>query len=488
MMLQDPQAPFAILSDPAARAATAPILALALGVLALLVCEIGGPLRSLRPFAFVAAVLAGLVFELRLLMGAVVPGTVLDGTLVANPTTAAWGVLFLSGTLLAWAYGLGRHPESEPFRGEHDALMLSSAIGMMLMAGAGDLIVFFVGLELLSIPLYALAAFQRWRGPSVEAGIKYFLLGSFSTALFLFGAALLYAAEGSLSISALASAALNSHLARAGVALVAASLFFKVSAFPFHGWVPDVYQGSPTHVTALMATGTKAAALAFLVTQAAPLFPREAALLVAILALVTMAIGNLGALVQEDLKRMLAYSGIAHAGTVLLLVAVRMAGADGGATLRAALFYMTAYVFTATGAFGLVASLERGPERSARIDALRGMARSRPFAAGALTLFLLSLGGIPATGGFLGKWFVFAAVVRADMVPVAVVGALLSVLALAYYLRIVVVMWMQPPAAGRVEADGGPAPFPAGLATAVCAVLVLATGLVPAFFLDPLGS
>jgi NADH-quinone oxidoreductase subunit N len=489
MMLQNPSSLFAMLTEPAARAATAPILALALGVILVLVCEITGPLRSFRPLVFVAAVLAALVFELRMLLGAHAPGAVLDGTLVADATSAAWGVLFLAGTLLAWTYGLGRQPESEPFRGEHDALMLSASMGMLLMAGAGDLIVFFVGLELLSIPLYALAAFQRWRASSVEAGLKYFLLGSFSSALFLFGTSLLYTDQGSLSIPALIEGASHSTLARAGIALVAASLFFKISVFPFHSWVPDVYQGSPTHVTALMATGTKAAALAFLVSQAAPLFPDKSAHLVAILALLTMAVGNLGALVQEDLKRMLAYSGIAHAGTVLLLVAVRMGGGDGSATLRAAIFYMAAYLFTATGAFGLVALLERSRQGTARIDSLRGLARSRPYAAAALTLFLLSLGGIPATGGFLGKWFVFAAVVRADMVPSAVIGALLSVLALAYYLRVVVVLWMQPPAASSEPfEEAGLRAFPARLATAVCALLVLATGLVPALFLAPLGS
>ncbi len=485
MISVQPDSVFDALLEPAARSATAPLLSLAVGVVLLLICEVLDVLRPARAIAFCGSILAALVFELRLLSLDDPPNAVLYGTYVASRTTALFGVLFLLGTLLAWIYSVGYYTTSKTFKGEHDALMLSAPIGMMLMVGAGDLIVFFVGLELLSIPLYALAAFLRSRAESVEAGLKYFLLGSFSTALFLFGGALLYFAGGTLSIPDILGAIGESNLGTLGIALVAASLFFKASVFPFHIWVPDVYQGSPTPVTALMATGTKAAAFGFILTQATPLFPERAAFFVAILALITMALGNLGALVQEDLKRMLAYSGIAHAGTVLLVVAAQMAGADEPSTLRAALYYLGAYLFTAMGAFGLIALLEADGTRFTRIEALRGLARSRPFAASAMTLFLLSLGGIPATGGFLGKWFVFATLVRAEMIAVAVLGALLSVVALAYYLRVVVVMWMQP----APEDQALPTttrPLTAGLATLACGILVLATGLFPSLFLAPL--
>ena len=199
-----------------------------------------------------------------------------------------------------------------------------------------------------------------------------------------------------------------------GIALIAASLFFKISVFPFQLWVPDVYQGSPTPVTALMATGTKAAAFAFLLNITF-LLPDQAALSVAILALITMAVGNLGALVQEDVKRMLAYSGIAHAGTLLLAIAAALAGSGDldldRAARDAALFYMGAYLFTAAGAFGLIALVEKQSDGSATLTSLRGLARRRPGVAAAMTLFMLSLGGIPATGGFLGKWMVFVAAV-----------------------------------------------------------------------------
>jgi len=316
---------------------------------------------------------------------------------------------------------------------------------------------------------------------SVEAGVKYFLLGSFSSALFLYGSALLYAASGTLSIGALSGNELSSPLALAGLALIVASLFFKVSVFPFHLWAPDVYQGSPTPVTALMATGTKAAAFGFLILQLAPLLPIRQSGLVAAVALVTMAVGNLGALVQTDLKRMLAYSSVAHAGTLLLLVAAGMGAPDTVEALGAALYYLGGYLFTAMGAFGLVALLESDGARFTRLDSLRGLARSRPWIAALLALFLLSLGGIPATAGFLGKWFVFSVLVKKGMWLTAIAGVLLSTIALGYYLRVIVVLYMQappedlePPRTSR---------WTASLVGAVCGLFVLAMGLFPSLFL-----
>jgi NADH-quinone oxidoreductase subunit N len=412
---------------------------------------------------------------------------VLGGTYLADRASATWGLLFVVGTAIAWLYSRDYYEEDRPFLAEHDVLLLATPIGMSLMAGARDLIVFFVGLEILSIPLYALAAFRRNRQASVEAGLKYFLLGAFGSALFLYGAAQVYAVTGSLSLDAFADPArraviLDQPLALVGVALVACSVFFKISVFPFHLWVPDVYQGSPTPVTALMATGTKAAALAFLINVTAML-PSTAAGSIALIALLTMAAGNFAALVQSDVKRMLAYSGVAHAGTVLLVIAGMLAGdPEGGAALEAGLFYMAAYVATAGGAFGLLAVLERDGEASTTLDGLRGLASRRPAVAAAMTLFLLSLGGIPATGGFLGKYLVFSVAVRADMIVVAVIGVLLSVVALGYYLRIVVSMYMQP--GPERPASGSRAPVAATLASIACAALVLWMGLVPGWFLD----
>jgi NADH-quinone oxidoreductase subunit N len=355
---------------------------------------------------------------------------------------------------------------------------------MVIMAGARDLLVFFVGLELLSVPLYALSGFRRARRESVEAGLKYFVLGAFAAAIYLMGSALVYAATGTLTLARMHPADLEAPLAVAGGALILGSLFFKVSVFPFHLWVPDVYQGAPSPVTTFMATGTKAAAFAFLLPVALVL-PTQAAGLVAAIALLTMAAGNLGALVQTDLKRLLAYSGIAHAGTMLLALAGDLRGDPQiGAAGQAVLFYMAAYVFTAGGAFGLITVLEAQTGNPVTIESVRGLARRRPGVAAALALFMLSLGGIPATGGFLGKWLVFSVAVRSEMIAVAVVGVLLSVVALGYYLRIVVAMYMQPEVEGRaVPAE--PRPL-ASAAALVCAAVVLVLGILPGWFLEHL--
>jgi NADH-quinone oxidoreductase subunit N len=481
MNAQDLNAAFQGLSTPAAQAALAPLLALGVGVVLFLLCDVIEALKPARAPLFALTLLAAAFSELRILLAAHAPGLVFEDTFIADRSTALWGLLFLAATGLAWLTSHGYYRENRPFKPEHDALLLTTPIGMMLMVGARELIVFFVGLELLSIPLYALCAFRRMRTESVEAGLKYFLLGSFSSALFLYGAALVYAATGTLSLTALAASELGTPLALAGLALLCASLFFKVAVFPFQLWAPDVYQGSPTPVTALMATGTKAAAFGFLIANLAPLLPADQRTLVAALALVTMLLGNLGALAQSDLKRMLAYSSVAHAGTLLLLVAVGMGGPDEHGALRAALYYLGGYLFTACGAFGVLALLESDGARFTRLESLRGLARTRPVLASLLALFMLSLGGIPATAGFLGKWFVFAALVDADMLAVAVIAALLSTVALGYYLRVIVVLFMQAPSedqeaprARRASAD---------LAAAVCASFVLAMGLFPGFFL-----
>ena len=472
------------LFDEAALVALRPMLVLGIGLLALLIAGVFDALRPARGPLVLVTLLLTLLAEFRIFTTE--PGLVFDATLVANRTTALWGSLFVLAALFAWLFS--RHyyrGEDRAFETEHDTLLLATPIGMMLMAGAMDLLVFFIGLELLSIPLYALAAFRRNRAHSVEAGIKYFLLGAFAAAFFLFGSALLYNGTGTLSLVELAAADLSTPLCSTGIALIAASLFFKISVFPFHLWVPDVYQGSPTPITALMATGTKAAAFAFLL-NATFLLPQGTALSVAIIAILTLAVGNLGALVQEDAKRLLAYSGIAHAGTLLLPIAATIAtgGALHDASVRAALFYLGAYLFTAAGAFGLLALVEKESDGSITVASLRGLGERRPALAAALAWFMLSLGGLPLTGGFLGKWFVFATLVEAEMYAIAVVAVLLSVIAFAYYLRIVVAMYMQP----AEERSSTPVArrFPTAVAAAVCAALVLWMGVLPGWFLDRL--
>jgi NADH-quinone oxidoreductase subunit N len=467
------------LFDARAMTALGPLMALAAGGVLLLMADILPVPRALR--GVIVLLSLGFAAGLETTIFKNPPGAVLMGSLQADATTAVWGLLFLFATLIAWLFAQRYYDEEQPLLAEHDVLMLTSASGMMLMAGAQDLLVFFIGLELLSIPLYALAGFRRSRNASVEAGLKYFILGAFGAALFLYGAALLYSDTGTIRLEDLRATGAGTPLAVVGVALIVASLLFKVGVVPFHMWVPDVYQGSPTPVTALMVTGTKAAGFAFLL-NASFLLPESAAPTLAILAIVTMAVGNLGALVQTDMKRLLAYSGIAHAGVLLLAVTGGLAGdpVQGGA-VQAALFYSAAYVFTAGGAFGLIAALEVRTGRTVDLDSLRGLAKRSPGAAAAMALFMLSLGGIPATGGFLGKYLVFSVLVRADLIAVAVIAVLLSVVALGYYLRVVVAMYMQE------ETEEQPATatqMPAAWIAGACAAVVVLLGVLPGWLLE----
>jgi len=487
MTMEHIQSLFAGLFAPPALDALAPVLALGAGVLLCILADILPGARALRPALVLGSLAVAAWFELELLLAPGEIGPVVQGSFAATRASSAFGLLLIGAGVFAWLAS-ARHYEREAagvLKGEHDALLLSSVAGMLLMAGARDLILFFIGLELLSIPLYALAALRRGRAASVEAGLKYFLLGAFASALFLYGAALVYAATGSTSLDELRQIGARGPLALCGVALLASSVFFKLSVFPFHLWVPDVYQGSPTPVTLLMATGTKAAGFAFLL-NASFLLPANSASLVAIAALITIALGNLGALAQTDLKRMLAYSGIAHAGTMLLAIAGSLAGdPDAQGAQRAVLFYLLAYVFSAAGAFGALALLEADGERFTRLDSLRGLGRSRPRLALALSLFLLSMGGIPGAGGFWGKWFVFEVLVRADMTGYAIAGALLSLVAFGYYLRVIVALWMEEAPVGAAE-PRTLRPWTAGLAAVACSAGVVLTGIWPGLFLEHL--
>ena len=478
--------------NPAALQALAPLLALCGGALLLLLADILPGLSKLRSPLFLATIAVAGWFAWGNLSAPA--GGHIFGSFQHSPALSNWTLIFLASALIGWAVAQCYYQHEEAnFLAEHDVLILVATAGMVLMAGSGDLLTFFVGLETLSVPLYTLSGFRRAQRESVEAGLKYFILGAFAAGMFLYGAALVYAATGSISIEGIrsAGAALGSPLALAGFALIAGSLFFKISVFPFHLWVPDVYQGAPTPVTAFMATGTKAAAFAFLLSLmgtsaggSKPLLPESAALVFAWIAVITMGVGNLGALVQSDLKRMLAYSGIAHAGTMLLAIASGWHDTQPGGAQNAILYYMGAYVFTAGGAFGLIAWLE-SEGAPVTMDSIKGLAQRRPLIAAALALFMLSLGGMPPLGGFWGKYLVFSCAVRADMIPLAVIGVLMSVIALGYYLRVIINMYMQPSASTSQH----PLAARTGslLAVGVCSVMVLVLGLMPRWFLDLIG-
>jgi NADH-quinone oxidoreductase subunit N len=371
---------------------------------------------------------------------------------------------------------------------EYYPLVLFAAAGMMFLSGAEDLIVLFLGLEVMSVAVYALAGFDRANAFSAEAALKYFLIGAFASGFLLYGIALVYGATGTTNLS-LAGAQLAGKplglMASLGLGLLIIGFGFKVAAVPFHMWAPDVYDGSPTPVTGLMATGVKAAAFAAFVRVLMETFPSAISTwqpIVAGLALASMILGNLVALAQRSLKRLLAYSSVAHAG--YLLVAV-WPGTQVGA--GSVLLYLFAYSLTSLAAFGLLAVLGRGGERDVTLDDIAGLAASRPGIAFALTVCMLSLLGFPGTFGFIGKWYIISAVVAEGQYVLPVILVLTSVLSAGYYLPVIMAMYMRPaPASDRYAAVRLP---PAALgAVTLTVALVLLFGFWPGGVLDLAGQ
>jgi NADH-quinone oxidoreductase subunit N len=365
--------------------------------------------------------------------------------------------------------------------GEYYALVLFAAAGMGVMTSAAELMTAFVGLEVSSISTYILAGYRRDAPGSNEAAMKYFLLGSFATAFFLYGVALLYGATGTTRLEQIVPTALPGapELLRLGLALVLVGLGFKVAAAPFQLWTPDVYQGAPTPVTALMSTGPKAAAFALLlrilVTVAAAGSFWFWALWIS--AALTMVAGNLAALVQSNIKRMLAYSSIAHAGYILVALAAAAASDRPALGAAAVLFYLAAYALMKLGAFVVVTQLGGASERHLEIKDLAGLGTRQPLVAACFSLFLLSLLGLPVTAGFLGKFYIFNAALASQLVWLAVLLALNSVVASFYYLRVLVMMYMHEP-----ETDAAVEPLPWAVATVllVSTAGTLYLGLFPA--------
>jgi NADH-quinone oxidoreductase subunit N len=382
-------------------------------------------------------------------------------------------------------------------RGEFYALALFSAAGMCLLAQATDLIVVFISLEIMSLAVYALCAYLRRGKRPAEAAFKYFILGSFASAIFLYGAALAFGATGSTRLADVAAALRAGGspgtvtLLYASVAGLAAGFAFKVAAVPFHMWVPDVYDGAPAPVTGFMAAGVKAAAFATLVRilvsgfgdASAALGPHGWRELVIWLAVLTMLTGNLLAIPQRSVKRMLAYSSIAHAGYLLVAVASMGTLAPRADAAEGLLFYLASYGATVIGAFGVVSIIERKLQPSGLGDDLSswaGLSEKHPGLAAAMSLFMVSLAGVPPTAGFMGKVVVFRSAIEAGLTPLAIFGVLTSVAGLYYYLRVVVYVYMYPQA--KPEAVQGGRLLSAGLAIAGCALLVLWLGVQPGAF------
>jgi NADH-quinone oxidoreductase subunit N len=411
-----------------------------------------------------------------------------NGSFILDSFSIFAKVIFLASAILTILLG-GRYLDEERAQsGEFYALILFAVVGMMFLASAGDFVAIFVALETMALSFYVLVGFLKTNRKSNEAALKYFLLGSFSTGILLYGISLVYGTTGttnlgligaSRSITALTPE--HAPMFMLAVILVTVGLGFKVAAVPFHMWVPDAYEGAPTPITAFLSTGSKAAAFIVLARIYGVAFLRVGdhwAPLLAILSVASMTLGNVAAILQDNIKRMLAYSSIAHAGYVLLgLIAMGL-----GSTLeerewglQAVILYLLVYTFTNLGAFALITMLRREQVVGDRVSDFAGLARRAPLSAFAMLVFMLSLAGIPATAGFVGKWYLFGAVIRSHVAWLAVVAVLNSAISLYYYVRVVAMMYIQSP-----EDPSAITPSPGQrLAIAACIAFTLVFGVYP---------
>jgi NADH-quinone oxidoreductase subunit N len=418
---------------------------------------------------FVAAtVCAVVVFEKT---GA--PEVLLDGSMVRDQLAAmAQAILGVTGAAVVLASWGERRRRNHA---EYYALLATAGAGMAFFVSADNLMTLFLGLEWFSLCLYILVAFDNERATSLEAGLKYLVVGGFGSAVLLFGSALVYGATGELSFQQIASADPTSDaFLFAGLAMLLAGLAFKVSAAPFHMWTPDVYEGSPTSITAFMAAATKTAALVAMLRVLVTAFPDQSdvwTIAVAVLAAISLAWGNLGALAQRDVKRILAYSSISHAG--FLLMAVSANSERGGEAL---LYYLVVYSAMSVGAFAVVAARERELQAPVTLESLAGFGWERPYYGVALWTFMLGMAGFPLTGGLFGKFFVFSAAYDAGEWWLVLIGVAATAISLAYYLNVVRWMYMRSGAELRLAVAGGSPPRDSALGIAVSAAVLVTVG------------
>jgi len=435
----------------------------------------------LSTIALIGAALAFLATRFQ----ALYPGAAYSGLVRADAFSLFVHLIVIGVAFLAILGSTNYLKREDLDAGEFCALILFATAGMGVMAGAQELLTAFIGLEMSSIASYILASYKRDAPKSNEAAMKYFLLGSFATAFFLYGIALTYGATGTTHLDQMgqAGAQTSATLLKMGLGLIFVGLAFKVAAAPFQLWTPDVYEGAPAPVTAMLSTGPKAAAFALTlrilanVDAAGPLWFWA---LWAVAAM-SMFVGNLGALVQTNLKRMLAYSSIAHAGYILVALAAAAATDHPEAGIAAALFYLVTYALVKLGAFLIVAQLGGAGERHVDIEDFAGLARRQPAMAACLSLFLLSLLGLPVAAGFLGKFYVFNAALESNMIWLAILLALNSVIGAYYYLRVMVVMYMrEAPQEIAVE----PVPWTLAVVLWITAAGTIYVGLFPTHVID----
>jgi NADH-quinone oxidoreductase subunit N len=407
------------------------------------------------------------------------PRHLLGGMLVLDHFSIFFQWLFLIIACVAAAISMRFNERESIQRGEYYALLLFACTGMSLMAASGDLILTFLGIEILSISTYILAGFKRSDLRSNEASLKYFGLGSVATAILLYGIALIYGGTGSTQYQAIREIiALQGGVPSTtliGMGLLLVGFGFKIALVPFHSWVPDVYEGAPTPVTAFMAVGPKAAGFAALIrilVQAFPSLANDWVSILYVLAILTMTLGNVVAVLQKNVKRMLAYSAIAHAGYLLIGI---VANNDSG--FSAVLFYLIIYTVMNLVAFGIILSFSGTGDTRVNVSDYAGLGRKAPFAAAALSLALLSLAGIPLTGGFMGKFYLFSAAIQQGYVGLTVIAVLNSVVSVFYYFRLMVWMYMKDP--GEEAQENEPIGRLVQAVLCIGVILILLLGVLP---------
>ncbi len=480
--------------SPSDLAVVAPLVAVVLVAAAIIVADL------VRPGSTALATgvgLAGLAIAAGLVAWAgATPGTAFGGSYRVDALATFLDLVFIAIVALSLLFG----PDYLVPRGlpmaEYAAILAFALAGAMLVAGSADLLVLFLGLELMVIPGYLLAGFHKRDALSTEGAIKYFLLGSFSSAIFLFGLAYVWGLTGSTRIADVAAAlgrivagqaALSPGLAL-GLAFLTTGVAFKAAAVPFHYWTPDAYQGSPTPVTGYLSVGPKIGAFAVILrvfAEALAPLRQEWLIVIFVLATLTMTLGNLVALTQDNVKRMLAYSSIAHTGYMLVGLAAYAAGEIRG--LEGLLFYSAAYAFMNLGAFAVIAALQKRPGVTSRLETFAGLGRREPVLGALMVLFLLSLTGIPPTAGFFAKAYVILAAVQAGgwLSLLAVIAVLNAAVAAFYYLRVIVHMYMREP-------TGEPTPVAHGsllrLGLTITAGVTIVLGLIPTPLLESVGT
>lgn len=387
--------------------------------------------------------------------------------------------IFLVGSFLIILVSMNYLKREDILYGEYFSLILFATLGMMLLTSGFDLVIIFLGLEIMSVSLYVLAGFKKGDLNSNEASLKYFLMGAFATGFLLYGIVMMYGSTGSTNLEQIIKSIAYGDagpglMVWAGAGLLLVGFGFKIASVPFHMWVPDVYQGAPTPVTAFISAGPKAAGFAALLRVFLFSFVTikvDWTLIVWIMAALTMTLGNIIALVQSDIKRMLAYSSIAHAGYILIAL---VAGGESG--VSSALFYLLAYTFMNIGAFTVVITLGRKGEEKTGLDDYSGLVSRSPILAILMSVFMFSLAGFPPTAGFMGKFYVFSAAVKSGFVGLVIIGVLNSLMSVYYYLRVVVIMFMHPP---QPEAQKIPLALGAELVLLISLWGVLQLGILP---------